>query len=1527
MTIIHSFRRFHDEWAQKRVIFGAGKEEMPAHEKTEAENIAARIKEKTGEFPKDEKRSDKIKGKIKILEKEIAELKSKVAPLGKKAKEELDAFLKAEVHAGTVDQYLDTELKKVKESNEQRGLEILRTFDKKLDLLVYKVDLRKEFATAFEGTNLSMEQKKKIGDHFEFQLGQKNTALENPLSTVDEAGKKNFKSAKDIERVLQEMIRYVKVFDRCQKKDCHDWNKTTFTPEVDMAYPTEPGKDPMVFRHWEKNDKIYSIDNIHARIQMFDPARELKGSNDWTYCDEVSDLNKSPEYNQKINRPQILAHAAKIDDNLIEDAIEAYKLTHSGNEPSSSEKKTMTQKQLEKMLEKEKKERMFIKGSDRRTKDDESAQTAFNSKQQKFISTWEGKNRDDPGQAGSEVQPALDMRGDHLGAIGKAAEMKKDAEKSPTETVVKSEVTEKDGKPKLEQLKTTATAHQEALKKSQESIVEFARSVKKTRESYEHERHWFMGYFRENKTTDAEYLGTIMNFRTAMEQSEALGKRFEKDVQAEADKLSPDFKKIVDALAFYRASRNGVEEDKYVEEFKEKFVGDNPESEILRNALFAKLKRESVDALLDKQQGARRIFASLSAYYAYKPVNGQIVKDDTAGEGARKFVEELGKKLEEKKDAPDFKSILDDMVKDNPSPQAMVADIRSVLRAEPWNAQSIEKQLAKQIEGFQEKKPPPLVKLQMIGELLEGSDFVKHDSNIMKYHEKLIECLQSGQAKTLSEAMHAANKYFSIDERQQNYYKPWEWAFTIGKGESNIQNGKGGILSSGGLDTEEFLGGTMSDMQLASGRAYCDRFVMDENNNEEEKYKGRSMLLALADPIIKKYTEDDKGKKLPEIEALHLDMVKTRFMDEHLLEEYQRMSSDEMRKSIAEKIKAQHGSTPDDLDVLVEKSMMASVQLRLEQMGMDEANRLLLTYLIEKKNIISRDFRSFNSEEDNQLAALFRLKESYGIQGESSDESRGKTRAFVKQAAVEAPIIFFSGSVGRLVMGGLKKAGMEGIKLAIKERAKREFLKQGGKLLAAEVGEAIVFTELNAMLESGVNGGDYFESWRKGGMEGRLKMYTKNLVMLQTLKAVSGTYSSTIGKEMTEASRMSRGATGQLGLGAANYTLGLAAEVAGFQASAYVTEGQIGHWDEALETVIALRLGNVLSHGEGSSSKDLQQWSLGKLKLKERKAKPLPLYRGPKISEPSVADEALERYFQERDAEVPGKVAEAPKKSGNKNREYIKNNSGQTVEFGGEEYKVGDRYLYETKDGTVLVEVVRISEGKKGKKLILNGNDGKSYEVNERNHLEKLSPVEFTDAELQRMRERERENAELERNPTDQNWKDAMYFIKSGDRITTETGEKYIVLKTPPHWLIVEGSMGTVKIPRSDLMRGEYKKIERRKIKNPAFEPASDADIYEDAIYKRTRLKNYDPHYHPETPAKAEEPPLEHSRRDQEQQKKIADLEKQYKEKGIIEGGIVDGFFDGGRLVMEVPVGTDPNVAREQWAAQYAKESEKKNWR
>ena len=119
-----------------------------------------------------------VEGKVKQILDQITAIQSKVNTLGRGLKLELDNYLDTQTGTDVDINSAESAQQKVKEwigRLDARNMEVLRNFDKGLDLVMLRVEFRKQMAQTLEGLGtgegaLTEQQKQAFGTFFEMQL-------------------------------------------------------------------------------------------------------------------------------------------------------------------------------------------------------------------------------------------------------------------------------------------------------------------------------------------------------------------------------------------------------------------------------------------------------------------------------------------------------------------------------------------------------------------------------------------------------------------------------------------------------------------------------------------------------------------------------------------------------------------------------------------------------------------------------------------------------------------------------------------------------------------------------------------------------------------------------------------------------------------------------------------------------------------------------------------------------------------------------------------------------------------------------------------------------------------------------------------------------------------------------------------------------------------------------------------------------------------------------------------------------------
>jgi hypothetical protein len=320
---------------QKRFVWNGEKPEVELKTE-EANTIKERLK---GPVPAPGA-TETLKGKAHEIAKQITDIKEKVEPLGATVLNQFKAFMTSngiEVTDANDSLKIQENLNKKIESLNENNIEELRKLDTGLDQVLLRVEMRKELAQALDGITTEGP----IGLMFEEKLSKIETSLDTPA---------NLDQLRNQLELVHEFKKYsnlVKALDTGTQALTLNTAKTV--SEIGIAYNNEKGGSTY-FKYWVDKGNvtdlpvIYSIDNLHGRIQKFDPKGAGYGKDAWVYADTAGEKYEkytSPQFRNEDGTPN----------------VELQKLINAGTQPSEDDVKAMKQNQQY--------ERMFIDGVSR----------------------------------------------------------------------------------------------------------------------------------------------------------------------------------------------------------------------------------------------------------------------------------------------------------------------------------------------------------------------------------------------------------------------------------------------------------------------------------------------------------------------------------------------------------------------------------------------------------------------------------------------------------------------------------------------------------------------------------------------------------------------------------------------------------------------------------------------------------------------------------------------------------------------------------------------------------------------------------------------------------------------------------------------------------------------------------------------------------------------------------------------------------------------------------------------------------
>lgn len=641
-----------------------------------------------------------------------------------------------------------------------------------------------------------------------------------------------------------------------------------------------------------------------------------------------------------------------------------------------------------------------------------------------------------------------------------------------------------------------------------------------------------------------------------------------------------------------------------------------------------------------------------------------------------------------------------------------------------FDADIFARQLKAKSERFHENNPSPLYRLQIIWDLIEGTEHA-NNPRVKEFHEKVKNLLQSGKVNNL----YAAYLYDEFDPNAQE----WLNAFRHGKATSAVQDGG---LGSGGMDYETLLGRktdrygrgeklqegiTRSSLILAKAKIFRAR------GTPEDLDEARKLLIELANSLI----QEAKGERKDLMKDFHEEEIKKTEFEKARLSAYQELGSEKSRQGITLKIakenipeSEQYLSDPDkiercrkgleakgqNLDTIVEQSILASSNAIAEKSTETIVNQKLLALILKGTEF---DIKNPTEKHKTQLEAIAILKDSYGIDGGAfnpSDETVAWINYIGEEVVVNAALMAISAGFANVARAGVQ-AGARAMLNAGARATFKGALKAGGKATAkwvAEEGalmfvEGAVFHETNAILHGIVKEGS-LKTWAQQSLQEHGLGWVHSTVALGAIKAASGIYANSMGEwlNVKAAKLVEQGANRSAAMaGAMNYAFGVVAEVTGMQLSTVLTTFDPNvledpkAWKDAFTMVLALRAGGKFPHTEGIH------------KIAHEITSPLQA-RGQKVEGPGV------------------------KQGAPATKEIIDNS--QILDVGGTQFRHGEVVRYEYASGQVVEGILIIPKGsekvyfevslKNGSKQLLEFPAQELVKIQKRNWVEQGLPAD-----------------------------------------------------------------------------------------------------------------------------------------------------------------------------------------------------------
>lgn len=330
-----------------------------------------------------------IEGKVKQILDDIKRVQEDFAPLGAAVKEQFDNYLDAKLGQDVNISNADQAQQKVSEWVErldQQNLETLRNFDKGLDMVMLRVEFRKQMAQTLSGLNhLSEAQKNGISTAVERQLNFKE---DGRIDTNKELSVQDFK---DRLSAMHSISKYAKMLNVATERGADSLAKSTAIPEFGVAYPPTAKMGFIHFKYWIEKvdgvDQLHCIDNNGA-VQRLNPFVSTEfNENPWTVVYNPFTKQRSRGFNTS------------------EADITRYK-------PNTNE---LTPAARQQMLENFTYERSFINASARNFKDYPADQlreveALIVNKFNEFKQTWENNYTTTPG-SNSSFMPVRETYG------------------------------------------------------------------------------------------------------------------------------------------------------------------------------------------------------------------------------------------------------------------------------------------------------------------------------------------------------------------------------------------------------------------------------------------------------------------------------------------------------------------------------------------------------------------------------------------------------------------------------------------------------------------------------------------------------------------------------------------------------------------------------------------------------------------------------------------------------------------------------------------------------------------------------------------------------------------------------------------------------------------------------------------------------------------------------------------------------------------------------------------------------------
>lgn len=304
-TLLHRYRNFYQELLKRSVFTDMENPNIAtSQERQEEESLVDKIvgnerEQNAGPVKRD------IDGKIKKTVDEVNALQNKFGSLGTNVKQKLDGFLLKKLQeyksrfensidvntrafASLVPNRIDTTSGETAETVFERFAEFLsgrlneslREFDRGLDKVMLRVNMRKEMATKLNdfGDSFTPDEKNQMGTALEDQLSK----IEGNIDGTTEIGPDQIKERLAI---LKEITKYGDMMKVLKEKGGNSIDKAQLIPEHSIAYPPTPQNGFTFFKYWTQevggHQVLRCIDN-NGSIQQLDPFQsEAFGKAPW----------------------------------------------------------------------------------------------------------------------------------------------------------------------------------------------------------------------------------------------------------------------------------------------------------------------------------------------------------------------------------------------------------------------------------------------------------------------------------------------------------------------------------------------------------------------------------------------------------------------------------------------------------------------------------------------------------------------------------------------------------------------------------------------------------------------------------------------------------------------------------------------------------------------------------------------------------------------------------------------------------------------------------------------------------------------------------------------------------------------------------------------------------------------------------------------------------------------------------------------------------------------------------------------